>query len=504
MNLDKTFITEEHGKRLPTVRIKKAVLDNFKSVGHGEILFNDGKPFPPYGTESDILGLYGQNGSGKTSFIGALEILKTLMSGETLAPEYANCIAIDKEFAKLEFVFDLQYPDDKTHREATYSFCLKKREATADEIKEKDKGLSECELIFIPEKENRVVVFNEIFSLKWEDGKKTQPIIDTSKSTPFGPKPKLTLLSGNVKNRVFLEANRQQAIKECKSFVFMPDVLSIFKNSNEDRVIDKSQKSINNQKKKSVFYEVLCELRFFSLFYLFVISPKTLGRIRLGSDLESELLLPSGPIPIFSHKAFLLPEKVFPFYNNFIEKTSLVLEQLVPGLTIEVKKVSETRTEDGEPGYYAMVVSKRGNIKMPLYYESDGIVRIISILYLIIYAFNGKSVTLAIDEFDAGVFEYLLGEILKAMEEYGKGQFIFTSHNLRPLEVISKKFICFTTTDPQKRYVRIRNIANTNNLRDMYFREILLGEQEISLYESTKRYKIVEAFKNAWRDNNND
>ena len=72
---------EDHWDRLPTIRLQKAVLDNFKSVEHGEIVFACGKKFVPYGTESDILGLYGQNGSGKTSFIEALAILKLLMIG---------------------------------------------------------------------------------------------------------------------------------------------------------------------------------------------------------------------------------------------------------------------------------------------------------------------------------------------------------------------------------------------------------------------------------------
>ena len=67
-------------------------------------------------------------------------------------------------------------------------------------------------------------------------------------------------------------------------------------------------------------------------------------------------------------------------------------------------------------------------------YESDGIRKIVSVLSLIIDAYNEQSCTIAIDELDAGVFEYLLGEVLQTFQESGKGQFIFTSHNLRPLE----------------------------------------------------------------------
>ena len=130
-------------------------------------------------------------------------------------------------------------------------------------------------------------------------------------------------------------------------------------------------------------------------------------------------------------------------------------------------------------------------------YESDGVRKIISILSLIIAVYNDRSFTLAVDEFDAGIFEYLLGEILQTIEESGKGQFIFTSHNLRPLEVINKKFLVFTTTNPRNRYFRLKSIGKTNNLRDSYFREILLGEQEEELYRSTKKFKIIAALKHA-------
>ncbi len=35
-----------------------------------------------FAPKADVLGIYGQNGSGKTTFIDALEILKTLLSGQ--------------------------------------------------------------------------------------------------------------------------------------------------------------------------------------------------------------------------------------------------------------------------------------------------------------------------------------------------------------------------------------------------------------------------------------
>lgn len=110
---------------------------------------------------------------------------------------------------------------------------------------------------------------------------------------------------------------------------------------------------------------------------------------------------------------------------------------------------------------------------------------------------NNPSVTVAIDELDAGIFEYLLGEILNIISEKGKVQLIFISHNLRPLKTLDKGFIAFTTTNPKKRYIRMTNVRENNNLRDFCFRDIVLGKQNEEVYNSTNNFEIALAFKEA-------
>ena len=46
--------------------------------------------------------------------------------------------------------------------------------------------------------------------------------------------------------------------------------------------------------------------------------------------------------------------------------------------------------------------------------------KIISVLGLLISVYNRKSITVAIDELDSGIFEYLLGEILRIISEKGE------------------------------------------------------------------------------------
>lgn len=473
-----SFITEEHSQQLPTVRIKKAILNNFKSVEHGEIVFNCGRQFIPYDTESDILGIYGQNGSGKTSFIEALSILKCLMAGVGVPNAYADCVAMGTEFAELEFIFDLQY-ENEIVREASYSFCMKSQEMSEDEISEIYKDAPEG--FELPEAESKVVIFDEKFSLLWEGASRKQLVIDTSsENAPFVPVTKRKEISGGgKKTMVSLEVNKQLAYKKSRSFIFMSDTLRLFEEN-------------NNQ---SVFYQVLVELRLYARSYLYVVDTKSSGFIRLNFAL-----------PIYTRNAQLVFDSKRPVpvdvddldeIHDIIDKISSVLSQLVPGLSIGLKEISKTLGKDGNEEMLVMPTAFRGGKELPLRDESDGVRKIISVLSLITAAFNEKSVTVAIDEFDAGIFEYLLGEILQAMEESGKGQFIFTSHNLRPLEVINKKFLYFTTTNSKNRYIRLKNIAVTNNLRDTYFREIILCEQDEEIYNKTKRYKIIAALKQA-------
>jgi AAA15 family ATPase/GTPase len=80
----------------------------------------------------------------------------------------------------------------------------------------------------------------------------------------------------------------------------------------------------------------------------------------------------------------------------------------------------------------------------------------------------------AIDEFDSGIFEYLLGEVIEVFSESAKGQLIFTSHNLRPLEILGNNGIYLTTTDPNNRYARYSFVREESNFRNKYLRAVKL------------------------------
>ncbi len=477
------FMTKDHADNLPTVRIQKMILENFKSVRHGELVFNCGKEFVPYGTKSDIMGIYGQNGSGKTAIIEALAILRILMSGGKLPSVYAECIARNADYSRLTFTFDLQYPDGRI-RKVEYSFCISAEQVkqnetvkyeSTDDDDDDDEPISNGMAIH---------VFNEILRVAGDiDGEKKtmKPFIDTSRADmPFSSKQKMEQIIGTDKKLpVQLEVNKQLAYERSRSFVFMKDTVKL----------------ISSTGLYSEYYQLILELHYFSVFYFFVVNTKSSGLIRLNVGMP--LYTRNGTLPLNAKGPTTIPTELFNEINEQFENINSVLTQLVPELSIGLKSLSPTLMKDGKEGRIVEMVASRDGVELPLRSESDGIRKIISILALIIAVYNDQSCTVAIDEFDAGIFEYLLGEILQTIEESGKGQFIFTSHNLRPLEVIDKKYLYFTTTNPDNRYIHLKSIGKTNNLRNVYFREILMHEQDEEIYNRTKRYKIVDALRKA-------
>ena len=472
-------IRDDHA--LPTIRIHKLVIEHFKSVEYGEVEFACAKRFVPYGTQSDILGMYGQNGSGKSAFIEALDIIRLAMRGARIPAAYAEAIQAGADHARLAATFDLQYENGNVRR-VIYSCCLRKvenRDETDMDASHEVSGVTDRQ-----KPPYRVQIFDEDVSASgvFEDRKiKLQTIITTAcADAVFGPASKRSSYIGKNK-KLFMQLEGLKVIAERRStsFLFSGAVLDAFaKNSDY-----------------SEFCQILLELNLYATRYLAVVGTKASGLIRLNVSMP--FVNRSGQILVPTDKGMVIPQELLGGMRRRMQGISDVLGQIVPGAQFRLKVLSKTITENGKPGYVIELVSVRNGTELPIRAESDGIRRLISVLELLIEVMNEPSVTVVIDEFDAGIYEYLLGEILEAIQDYGKGQFIFTSHNLRPLEVLDKNFICFTTTNPQNRYCRMTHIGNTNNLRDIYYREILLGEQDEEVYSMTKRHRIVQAMKKA-------
>ena len=464
------------GHILPTVRIQRIELENFKSVAHGEVLFNCGRKVVPQDTESDILGIYGQNGSGKTSVIEAIAILKKAMSGEPVPARYSECISPGAEFACLSFTFDLQYPVENSFtRTITYSFKIGAVPNDRPDEREEFRSISSL----FP---NKVKVFDETISaagLFYGEIQKKQDILTSMGSNyPIGPGRKIPNYVGENKDAVIvdLEVNKRSAAKDSKSFLFLDETLEIFYQYSND----------------SEYFQILLELKNYAHLYLYAVDTRTSG---MGAVLSVPLNTRRGVLGLNLMGTSRMPQQIFEDLEFFVAGINTVLPALVTDLRLEL--VHDEVVVEGEKGQEIRLYSRRKDVQIPLRDESAGIIKLISVLSLIIATFNDRSITVAVDELDAGIYEYLLGEILSGLESYGKGQFIFTSHNLRPLEVLKKENLIFTTANPDNRYIRLKGVGRTNNLRSLYLREILGNDQDEQIYDAAKRQRMIAAFMKA-------
>lgn len=470
----------EHCVRLTEISIK-----NFKNVVNGEVsLVNNRKNF-----KSSILGLYGQNGSGKTALIDVLELLKNVLCETEVPDRFADYINVDSETSEIEYSFDVTL-GEQVHP-VTYRLVLE-REVVSD--------TDDMENVIEERFRYHVKISSELLrcQMRAASGKmRMGKVIDTGADTVFAPKAKYELLTGGSRETdTDLLVAKKLSQKTARSFVFSKDLMNVIQN----RAADKS--SSPGAEDAAHYMNLIMSLVRFGRYELFVINTANSGLISLNAQplmfrIQERKKGTAGTIAIPIEKPSVVPEDLFHVTETVIENMNIVLEAIIPGLTMAVKDLGSQLMPNGTAGKRIELVSKKNSREIPLKYESEGIKKIVSILQLLVVVYNQKSITVAIDELDSGVFEYLLGELLRIISEKGKGQLIFTSHNLRPLETIDKGFVAFTTTNPENRYIRLTNVKENNNLRDFYYRDIMLGGQAEEVYDLTNNAEISMAFREA-------
>jgi len=457
------------------IRLQKVELKNFKNVKKGSIDlpgYRNSRDYEhSFSKESEIIGIYGQNGSGKTAFIEALSVLKDVMMGESLPQEIDNYIYQGENNTEINTIFSLEQNSQKY----IIFYDLKIRKSQ--------------------EKNKEPIVFAEELSYKkYEDNswgyKKGIISYNAAEEDPIlSPIKNYQAIRKNIKDaRAKLIAVKELSRENQTSFIFSQRMEEIYQ-------------EIDNEFQE--FTDIICRLKHYARLNLFVIENSRSGMINanilipLCFQLEEEKSISLGVFPIALSDKTPLPAKTLARVKEVIKNLNIVLQEIIPDLTINIKEYGRQLNEDGEEIIEIEPTASRKDINIPLKYESDGIKKIVSILSIVIAMYNNPTICLAVDEFDAGVFEYLLGEILEIIEDRGRGQLLFTSHNLRPLEKLKKDSLIFTTTNPSNRYIRFANVKPTNNLRSFYYRGINLGGQEEKIYEETNEYKIARAFKAA-------
>lgn len=493
------------------VRIRSITLENFKSVKYGKIDLIEGHKPIPFSEEPNILGLYGQNGSGKTTVVVALDLLRTILSSGFVPEHYYSIVSNDAEKATMKTTFEFQERGSDVVELITYDFSLKRENSEDKEL---------CKIC-----DEKIVVKKIGY-----DGsliQKSKTVFDSSSrdAVKNGRKFKATVVGRKYhKTKTWtyeedISDDRNNASNDGRSVFFGSRYLSYisqvdFRSIPFDDEGDRTTVLLPGSE-----YDYLILLQ-----YVVNINIAAAAAFNVFNFSSSPISFPFGDPLVFDENGIAtILDRDEEDVKRYLENLSIIISEIIPGLKLQYDVLDVIKTKVEVPDFIITLKkfageeikeedyweykeekriklnTERDGIKVPISNESEGIKRLIYEMSVFSEAFNDPGAITVIDEFDAGVYEYLLGEMLQLFERFGQGQFIFTSHNLRPLEVLSRKYICFTTANKDNRYIKIRNLGKTNNLRDVYLRTIYANDRDEKLYERRKSYQIAEAFRKAGR-----
>lgn len=453
------------------IRFLSLELNNMKNVENGIVCVNGytkKDAWTKYNLDSsDVIGIYGQNGSGKTSIIQALILLRMSILGDKFSlttKEFQKYILEDyitkgKDEMKLSARFLISDRMESKIIEYVLSFVLRNNKDSLTDQK-----------YFVVLNSEEINILNTDLTptdlyLKYSQDVKQifEPLSLYNKIIESDPELAVTFQVCKVLSE-----------KECSSYLFNPEMQKIYKSA--------------------IFNEIYSYIQVFRKYINenFCIITKDF------MDLTSQNLLPlalqndESRVGSFIHfigvslrGAQFIEQKRIHIFKALIEELNTVINSIIPDMQLKMKTLRSELSNNNQTGNVIEVVSIRNGHEIPLRYESDGIKKLLTILNLLIYMHNNPNIFVAIDELDASIFEYLLGELLTMLTESGKGQLIFTSHNLYPLELLEKESIFFTTTNPKHRYIKFKYIKPNNNLRDLYLKTIRLGGQEEPVYSES-------------------
>lgn len=456
----------------PIVRLSSLTLENIKNVKKGTVCV----PMPGI-TKAGVLGIYGQNGSGKTAIIDALYFLHQIMIGSELGPEIADYLDSGSDHAEISAEFIIS-GSENTLYEVGYHVLL----AKADSKVWINREFLNCSVT-----KNGIRSNKNIFMDYQRE----------ASDNIFKPQKRLDELVSQDKNLLTdLIVARKIAEKSNCSYIFGESSREVFCRSD-----------ITPFENYSFVIRALFR---FAVRDLFVIRNTHSGMITANFMLpmvfriEKDQMRAKGDFAIPLMTPVTLNKERKELLRVIVEQINTVLYTIIPGMNIELRDYGRQALDSGEDGWKVELMSARaGHPPIPIRMESEGIIKIISILNALIQAFGNPSICLAIDELDADIFEYMLGELLDIFQNSAKGQLIFTSHNLRALEMLDKESIMFSTTNPENRYIHMKNVKGSNNLRSMYIRSITLGGQDEVSYEGTDSLEIARAFRKAGRSMRN-
>lgn len=417
------------------LRLAEIKVKDFMGVEYGEFTFsrlkrdwNDEEEF----WKSNVIGIYGPNGSGKTTVVESLQLLKYIM--KLKEPSSRHYIRAGADAAELTFLFHCCSAEGPIGISFRYSFSI-----TGDD----------------PFK-----IENELFKVIDEKGKVNHSL--STKGITENP-------SGFFKDFICSDQSISDLIDNVSISNDMSAILQY------DKILPASP-----AKEARISFHQFAEIITSHLDVLFDDQAKAM----LRNDSERPSSIPLIPFSEFPYSLNLrdgcilrnskIPDNKETDSEALLRQISFLsdtLEALAPDISLSV------RDEDNR----FMLYVEKDDVSIPFAKESYGIKKLVYLCCYLPILFQSPAYMLIFDELDEGLFEHLLGSILLAIQDKAEGQLIFTAHNLRPLQCLKHGSIRFALLPSDKakdqtkktnQYSEINCLNKRSNLRDIYYKAL--------------------------------
>lgn len=162
-------------------------------------------------------------------------------------------------------------------------------------------------------------------------------------------------------------------------------------------------------------------------------------------------------------------------HREALDFTEKFLNDVFPILYSDIKSVEYDRNFDRSKIKYQLSFNKiigGRQTKIPASLESSGTKKILEILPYMVFSISGESSF--IDEIDTGIHDILMVTLISSLEKSMDGQLIATTHNLHLMEKICSDFIYIISSDTHG-YKKIQCVSDykkrtqkNHNLRRRY------------------------------------
>ena len=355
-------------------KLKRLTIEHIKNVDYGSIKLHDSNGF------INVLGIYGQNGSGKTTIVDAMEVLQHLINGDSI-PDYS---------------WGIFNAGDLKDNLPSISM----------EVEEENNLSLRYEVKFITKEstiEQPVYVAHESISYKYckpYDRYKTLfefDVLNLIKDPSLNSgilKARSKILSDDA-----IEFLTSSSMREHSSYLFSKDFKKRI-NRIEGSTIEKEILNIFNKFNKHI-----------RIYTQQSANLTGMGTMPININYQDGEHGFQGTLPAILNKGgFSVPPEIIPIYEETIKYMNEIIPTIIQNLTLEMK-VSEIHIVQNEVPYHTVNFFANRNGKVfSLIHESEGIKKIISMIGVLIEVYNNENTIAVIDELDSGIFEYLLGE----------------------------------------------------------------------------------------------